>query len=68
VVIDQDALDVGRDDPPEPIYDPDATLALIYTSGTTGHPRGVVVMHANMLANVQHVHDWMPSDAGGVCL
>jgi long-subunit acyl-CoA synthetase (AMP-forming) len=27
---------------PEPIYDPDAVLALIYTSGTTGRPKGVM--------------------------
>jgi acyl-CoA synthetase (AMP-forming)/AMP-acid ligase II len=68
VAIDRDGLQVDATTAPEPIEDPDATLALIYTSGTTGHPKGVVVTHANMLANVEHMHYWMPSEQGGVYL
>jgi long-chain acyl-CoA synthetase len=69
-VIDRAPLRIDRngDTPPEPIDDPDAALALIYTSGTTGHPKGVVVTHANMLANVEHVQYWMPAERGGVYL
>src|SRR5881409_3075761 len=33
VVLDQEPLEVQSDSVPDPIYDPDAILALIYTSG-----------------------------------
>src|SRR5262249_55667005 len=66
LAIDRAPLDVYHSDAPEPIDDPNATLALIYTSGTTGHPKGVVVTHANMLANVDHIRYWMPAEQGGV--
>src|SRR5207249_726256 len=50
-VLDQEPLGLGHDGSRSaPINDPDAVLALIYTSGTTGHPKGVVVTHANLLA------------------
>ena len=68
-VLDQEPLDLGHDGSRSaPINDPDAVLALIYTSGTTGHPKGVVVTHANMLANVEHFDYWMPHKDGAVHL
>src|SRR5258708_33702312 len=51
LVLDEEPLDTRSDSHPDPIYDPEAILALIYTSGTTGQPKGVVVTHANILAN-----------------
>lgn len=30
---------------------------LQYTSGSTGHPKGVMVSHANLLANLRAIHD-----------
>jgi long-chain acyl-CoA synthetase len=68
LVLDQEPLEVQSDPHPEPIYDPEAILALIYTSGTTGHPKGVVVTHANILANVDHLNYWVPYQEGAVHL
>jgi long-chain acyl-CoA synthetase len=68
LVLDKSPLDL-RDDPyPDAIYDPDAILALIYTSGTTGRPKGVVLTHANIMANVDHLNYWMAQPDGGVHL
>src|SRR5262249_24237332 len=67
-VLDQEPLEVRSDSYPDPIYDPEAILALVYTSGTTGRPKGVVQTHAHMLANVDHVNYWMPYREGGVYL
>ena len=50
------------------IYDPEAILALIYTSGTTGRPKGAVLTHAEILADVHHMNYWMPHREGGVYL
>src|SRR6201982_4012545 len=41
LVLDQEPLNVQSDSIPDPIYDPNAILALIYTSGTTGRPKCV---------------------------
>jgi long-chain acyl-CoA synthetase len=69
LVLDQEQLDLGDSGSRSAsISDPDAILALIYTSGTTGHPKGVVVTHANMLANVDHFDYWMPHRDGAVHL
>jgi long-chain acyl-CoA synthetase len=68
LVLDKEPLDLRSDSHPDAIYDPEAILALIYTSGTTGHPKGVVVSHANILANVDHLNYWMPYREGGVHL
>ncbi len=39
LVFDEEPLDVRNDSCPDPVYDPEAILALIYTSGTTGGRR-----------------------------
>jgi long-chain acyl-CoA synthetase len=68
LVPDQQALDSGKYTCPDPCYEPEAILALIYTSGTTGQPKGVMVTHANILANLHHFNYWMPYREGGVFL
>src|SRR5258707_948783 len=68
VVLDQEPLDVQSDSIPDPIYDPNAILALIYTSGTTGRPKGVEIRHANILENVYHTNFWFPLEEGAVHL
>jgi len=67
-VLDQDPLEIRNDLPPEAAYDPEAILALIYTSGTTGRPKGVMVTHANVLADIHHFNYWMRYTEGAVYL
>lgn len=68
IVLDRDGLMDGDGVCPGPCYDPDAILALIYTSGTTGRPKGVLVTHANVLADVNNFNYWMRYREGGVYL
>jgi acyl-CoA synthetase (AMP-forming)/AMP-acid ligase II len=68
LVLDREPLEVQSGRHPEPVYDPEAVLALVYTSGTTGHPKGVVLTHANILANLDHLNYWMPYREGSVHL
>ena len=68
MVLDEQPLDAQSESFPEAIYDPEAVLAFIYTSGTTGRPKGVVLTHANILANLDHVNYWMPFKEGDVYL
>jgi long-chain acyl-CoA synthetase len=67
-VLDEEPLEIRDDLLPDAIYDPEAILALIYTSGTTGRPKGVMVTHANLLANVHNFNYWMRYKEGGVYL
>ena len=46
--------------------DDDELAALLYTSGTTADPKGVMLTHANLLAEVEAVFNWVdvgPDDA-----
>lgn len=52
--------------PPEVAFDPAAHLAVLpYSSGTTGNPKGVMLTHRNLVANVAQtrpVQDVAPDD------
>ncbi len=48
--IEAPAADIAEDDP----------ATLIYTSGTTGRPKGVVLTHRNLTANVQSCREVFP--------
>lgn len=43
---------VSRRTPRPPSADPDSVAALPYSSGTTGLPKGVVLTHRNLVANL----------------
>src|SRR5206468_5698395 len=64
-VLDKEPLEIRNDSYPAVCYNPEAVLALIYTSGTTGRPKGVMVTHANVLANLQNFNFWMRYTEGG---
>src|SRR5436853_3584165 len=51
-----------------PPIDEDELMGLFYTSGTTGEPKGVMLTHANVVANVRHVEAAYSYDADGVYL
>ena len=39
---------------------PDDTAQLIYTSGTTGNPKGVILTHRNLVANMMQISQQVP--------
>lgn len=45
--------------------DPDQTALMIYTSGTTGRPKGAMITHGNLTANIDALHEawgWQEDD------
>lgn len=57
----QQLLDDARQHPVEPAAIADDTIAtFIYTSGTTGNPKGVMLTHYNMAANISALLEISP--------
>ena len=67
-VIDENPLPISSTPVRTVFYDPEAVLGLIYTSGTTGQPKGVMVTHGNILADVHNFNYWMRYTEGGIYL
>lgn len=44
---------------------PDDLAVIIYTAGTTARPKGVVLTHRNLVANVLQVRHWLPETQEG---
>ena len=51
----------------QPVVDP-GLATIIYTSGTTGVPKGVMLTHANMLANTQDATALLPLTAEDISI
>ncbi len=55
--------------PPEPDVDPAEDIAVLpYSSGTTGLPKGVMLTHRNLVANVVQNSEVLPADEDDVSI
>lgn len=64
IAIDSSFLVIGAHSPTTaPIITENDLAEIIYTSGTTGEPKGVMLTHRNLLANVEAVQTAVPLSA-----
>ena len=48
----------------EPAVEPNEVAFLQYTGGTTGVPKGAMLTHRNIIANLRQVHAWLAPSIG----
>ncbi|MET0704862.1 MAG: AMP-binding protein [Mycobacterium sp.] len=59
VLVIDDCSPVTDRDPRPAVFDPSSHLAALpYSSGTTGHPKGVMLTHRNLVANVAQIEQF----------
>ena len=63
-----DGTDGAMGVPRPPQIDPDDLAAVVYTSGTTGRPKGVMLSHANIMANVKAIAERLEAKSTDVFL
>jgi long-chain acyl-CoA synthetase len=61
-------LEMGEAEVELPQTGPDDVATLVYTSGTTGEPKGVTLLHRNIVSNIRALHDVLPIGSGQVLL
>lgn len=54
----------GTASTPRPTLSSDSLAAILYTSGTTGHPKGAMLTHGNLAANVNSIRQAMKLEPG----
>ncbi len=64
VVAFMDLLRTTPESPPNVSLTPDDPFVIQYTGGTTGLPKGAVLSHGNMLANVTQFDEWFKMNRG----
>jgi long-chain acyl-CoA synthetase len=55
------ACQLGTERRQWPVVSPDDLAEIVYTSGTTSQPRGVMLTHGNLLANLSGIQPVVPS-------
>ena len=58
-ILDAETLPTEAAEISDPVRGGDDLAVLIYTSGTTGHPKGAMLSHRNLLANVASCRDFL---------
>jgi acyl-CoA synthetase (AMP-forming)/AMP-acid ligase II len=58
-LLDLQSLLAGQDELEHGGAEDDALLSIVYTSGTTGEPKGVMLSHRNLVANVRSIVSYL---------
>jgi len=59
-----DLLAQYPDKPPDVEIKPEQPCLIQYTGGTTGVPKGTVLTHQNLMANLTQIDDWVKPETG----